>query len=98
MFRSNRNQLSRTKKTKKSSKIPDNVIDSLDSTIKDSDKPSKRSKPSEQGLAPGDRFIICVKELDIENIYDNIKYLEIKLNNYNLTVAEYKKTSDDIDN
>ena len=99
MFRSNRNQLSRTQKTKKSSKIFDNIINSLDltikdSTIKDSDKPSK---PSELGFGPGDRFAIRVKELDIENIYNDIKYLENKLKDNNLTVVEYKKTSDDID-
>ena len=34
--------------------------------------------------------------MTVENIYDNIKFLENKLKDNNLTVAEYKKISDDI--
>ena len=65
--------------------------------IKDSlDKPSKPSKPPERGLAPGDRFVVKVKEMGVENTYDNIKYLENKLKDNNLTVSEYRKISDDI--
>ena len=99
MFRSNRNRLSRTQKNKKASKILDNIINSLDSAIKDSTikDSDKQSKPSESGFGPGDRFAIRVKELDIENIYNNIVYLENKLKDNNLKVPEYKKISDDID-
>ena len=93
MLRPNCNQLSRTQKTKKSSKILSNVINTLDSTIKNLNKPSK---PSEPAFGPGDRFSIRVKEMDVENTYDNIKYLENKLKDNNLTISEYKKISDDI--
>ena len=34
--------------------------------------------------------------MSAENIYDNIKYLENKLKDNNLTISEYKKISDDI--
>ena len=34
--------------------------------------------------------------MSVENIYDNIKYLENKLKDNNLTISEYKKISDDI--
>ena len=94
MFRSNRNRLSRTQKTKKSSKVLDNVLSNLDSTIKDIDD---SSKPSGPGVSAGERFAIGVKELDIENTYDNIKYLENKLKDNSLAISEYKKMSDDID-
>ena len=38
-----------------------------------------------------------VKEYEIENINDTIKLYENKLKNNNLTVAEYRKISNDID-
>ena len=72
----------------------------FDSTIEKSSKPSKPSKPSEpceQGLAPGDRAAVRVKELTVENIYDDIKFLKNKLKDNNLTVSEYRKISDDMD-
>ena len=40
---------------------------------------------------------ILAKEFEIENIYDNIKLYENKLKNNNLTLAEYSKISNDID-
>ena len=94
MFASNRNQLSRTQKTKKSSKILDNAIDSLDSTIEKLNKPSKQW---DGPPGPGGRLAILVQEDEIKNIYDNIDYLNSKLKNNNLTLAEYKKIIDDID-
>ena len=45
---------------KPSSKVLDNVTDNLEIS----------------GPGPGTRFAIRTKELDIENDYDNIKYLE----------------------
>ena len=38
-----------------------------------------------------------VKEYEIENINDTIKLHENKLKNNNLTLAEYRKISNDID-
>ena len=38
-----------------------------------------------------------VKEYEIENINDTIKLYENKLKNNNLTLAEYRKISNDID-
>ena len=94
MFASNCNQLSRTQKTKKSSKILDNITDSSDSTIENLNEPSKQW---DGPTGPGDRFAILVQEDEIENIYNNIDYLSSKLKNNNLTLAEYRKISDDID-
>ena len=37
-----------------------------------------------------------IKELEIENDYDRINYLNDRLNNNNLTLAGHKKISDDI--
>ena len=68
----------------------------FDSTIEKSSKPSKPSEPREQGLAPGDRAAVRLKELAVENIHDNIKFLENKLKDNNLAVSEYRKISDDI--
>ena len=76
------------KKTKKSSKILDNVIDS------DIEKSSKWPYFT---LTPGVKTSIMVKEYEIENINDTIKLYENKLKNNNLTVAEYRKISNDID-
>ena len=92
--RPNRNQLSKTQKTKKSSKILDDNMSSLDSTIEILNKPSELSEP---GTGAGERFAISVKEMTIKDMHDNNKYLENKLKNNNLTLAEYRKISDDID-
>ena len=85
------------KKTKKSSKILDNVIDVLDATIENINKPSEQWGNPPPASVSGDRFNILVQEDEIKNIYDNIKLLENKLKNNNSTLAKYKKISDDID-
>ena len=76
-------------------KVFNSTIEKLDEPSKPS-KPSKLSKSSEPGVGAGHRAAVRVKELTVENIYDNIKFLENKLKDNNLTVAEYKKISDDI--
>ena len=35
--------------------------------------------------------------MEIKNAYNDINILDDKLNNYNLTLVEYKKVSDNID-
>ena len=79
------------KKLKKSSKILNNVINVLDSAI---EKSSEWAYPS---LPPGERSNIIAKEYEIENISDNIKLYENKFKNNNLTLVEYRKFSNDID-
>ena len=93
MFRSNCNQLSRTQKTKKSSKVLDNITDDLNKPS----EPSKQRDSPPPASVPGDRFDILVREDEIKNIYDNIKFFENKVKNNNLTLAEYRKISNDID-
>ena len=66
---------------KPSSKVPDNVTDNLEIS----------------GPFPGDKSAIKVKEFEIKNDYDKIKYLENKLLNDNsLSYDEYNKISEDI--
>ena len=60
-----------------------NVLDTLDES-------------SDPGVGAGERFAIRAKELEIENDYDNIKYLENKLNDTSLSFDEHKKILDDI--
>ena len=78
-------------KTKKSSKIVDNVINVLDSAL------GKSSKWAYSSLPPGERSNIIAKEYEIKTINNNIKLYENKLKNNNLTFAEYRKISNDID-
>ena len=73
------------------SEIFNNMIDSLDVAIEGLDKPDPPGPPS-----PGERFAILARELETKNMYDNIGYLNNKLKDNNLTLAEYKKISDDI--
>ena len=56
-----------------------NVLDTLDES-------------SDPGVGVGERFAIRAKELEIENDYDNIKYLENKLNDTSLSFDEHKKS------
>ena len=42
-------------------------------------------------------FAIQTKKLQIENLYENIELLNSKLKNNNLTLSEFKKTNNDID-
>ena len=79
------------KKTKKSSKILDNVINVLNSAI---EKSSEWAYPSRH---PGEKSNIIAKEYEKETINNNIKFYENKLKNNNLTLAEYRKISNDID-
>ena len=66
-------------------------------------KPSKKvsdnitNKLKICGPGAGTRSAIKIKELDIENSYDNIKYLESKLLDNTLTYDEYSKIIDNID-
>ena len=48
------------------------------------------------GPAPSDRFAIYVKEEEIKNDYDSIKYLENKLNDTSLSYDEYSEIYEDI--
>ena len=82
----------------KKSKILDNAIDSLDVAIEGLDKPGPPRPPRPLGPpGVGERFAILFREDEIKNMYDNIDYLNNKLKDDNLTFAEYKKISDDID-
>ena len=72
---------------------PPKVFNSTIEKLDEPSKPSKLSKSSEPGVGAGHRAAVRVKELTVENIYDNIKFLENKLKDNNLTVAEYKKKS-----
>ena len=73
-------------------------------SIEEPSKPSKTSKPSIKvsdnlkiyGPSAGTRSVIKVKELDIENSYDKIKYLENKLRD-TINYDEYSKILNDID-
>ena len=51
----------------------------------------------EKNTGAGERFAISVKELEIENAYKDIIILDDKLENKNLTLAEYKKIIGNID-
>ena len=69
--------------------VIDKLIEGLKEPKKGSDEPKKGVTLGPPG--PGERFAIAVEESDIKNTYNNIKYLENKLKDNNLTVAEYKK-------
>ena len=49
------------------------------------------------GPGAGERFDIHFEEMLLKNDYNNIKYLNDRLKDNNLTPVEYKKISDDID-
>ena len=55
------------------------------------------SKNKAKSYGPGIGFATRAKELEIENEYNNINKLNDKLKNNDLTLAEYKKISDNID-
>ena len=83
------------------SKIIENVLDETITGLDKPFEPSKPSKPSDQSKlsspGAGERFAILVMEDEIKNMYDNVEYLNNKLKDNSLTLAEYKKISDDID-
>ena len=84
----------------KKREVLDNIINVLDEAIENLDEP-KKDKPKKgepwDPSGPGERFAIAVKEEKIKNMYDNIDYLNNKLKNNNLKIAEYKKISDETD-
>ena len=77
------------------------MIDSLDIAIEGLDKPDPPGPPHPLGPpgppSPGEKFAILAREEETKNMYDNIGYLNNKLKDNNLTLAKYKKISDDID-
>ena len=78
----------RVKNTSKIQKIED-TLNSIKKNSKDLEENEK--------YGPGLGFTIHAKELEIENAYNDINILDDKLRNDNLTLAEYKKTIDNID-
>ena len=66
------------------------------STSKKSSEESEDISSMSSPYYPGDRFAIYVKEEEIKNDYDNIKYLENKLNDTSLSYDEYSKIYEDI--
>ena len=69
----------------------DNVINTLDSAIE------KSFEWAYSSLSPGESTNIIAKEYEINTINSNIKFYENKLKNNNLTLGEYRKISNDID-
>ena len=68
------------------------IKDTLNSIKKNSKELDKKEK-----YGPGISFAILAKELEIKNAYNDINILDDKLKNNNLTLAEYKKIIDNID-
>ena len=64
---------------------------------KSTNKDIKKQNELSYGSGAGEKFVIHVKELEIKNAYNDINYLNNKLKNNNLTLAEYKKISNDTD-
>ena len=92
MFRSNRDRLRKPK-----TKILDNVTDDLNKQSKPSKQRDSPSTAPAPAPVPGDRFDILVREDEIKNIYNNFKFYENKSKHNNLTLAEYRKINNDID-
>ena len=85
--------LSRTRKTN----IPINTKKTTNKKLEDTDNIlDEYIKKTSTGPGAGERFAICTSEYEIENDYDNIKYLENKLNYTSLSFDEHKKILDDI--
>ena len=73
---------------------PIKPIITTETTDKELDEYIKKSKYTP---GAGERFNILNKESEIKNMYYNVDYSDNKLKDNNLTLAEYKKISDDID-
>ena len=68
-----------------------NLSDSFRKTIKEIENLEKR-RPG-----VGETFAIQTKKFKIENLYVNMEHLNSKLKNNNLTLCEFKKINNDID-
>ena len=65
--------------------------------IEDTINSIKKNLKEGEKYGPGIGFTILAKELEIKNAYNDINILDDKLKNNNLTLAEYKKIIDNID-